>query len=490
MSEPTKAEEKQKALKKNSKKFNKFIHSFTAHGVIHIFTGKSVIRRIIWLLIFLAASSSCLYDISVHIKRLVSKPTSTTTMITKARLLQFPAVTVCDLNHYNATRLEDKNLTNLVQLMYSAKEIAHTIENCSIVLHADGHPVPFNLSSIGYEELTIDAGHNMRNFICKCRFAGEDCDTSHMFKPVMTNLGLCYTFNHAEMAGGPLMVNGRGQKQGLQIHLRVDPRNHVGADSPGVKVAIHPQSELPLPDDQGYAVPVGMNAFIGIKETHIVDKTLQDCNTDDYSKKFNFLADKYKYSSASCSVDCVLTDIARDCGCIPSRTFFPPKDGELSTLPNCTIENLCCIYDKEFYHVPSTCHCLPSCSYVTYDEDISLSYSRLGQHPENCDATASLLSVNVYFKTFNVDTKTTSGSYMFVELLSDIGGQLGLFLGVSVITVIEFGAWILDEVKDRVFGMNERKIKKVCRKCFSWKKVKVADKSMEDTNLSYLLDKV
>ena len=481
--------EKRRFFRKDSKKLNKFIHSFTAHGVIHICTGKSVIRRTIWLFIFLAASAICLFDISTHIKDLVSKPTSTTTLITKTDHLHFPAVTVCDLNHYDFDTLESKNLTTLIRSVYSASD---SQDDCETLLQ-NTTCTSLNLSEIGYEELSQEASHNLSDFISVCKFSGENCNMSgEMFKPVMTNLGLCYTFNYAD-GESSLKIHGSGQKQGLQMTLKISDTNHTTTAGAGVKVAIHPQSEPPLPDDQGYAVPTGMNAFIGIKETHIVDETFRHCKADDDVAELNFLTE-HRYSTSSCLTSCTHTDIATNCGCVLSASFVLPKDDTFTNLPNCSFDNLCCIYDKQFYGAQANCSCLPPCSYVTYDCDVSISYSTFFDSATESAKRDSSLSINIYFKSFNVETKTTSKAYTFVELLSDIGGQLGLFLGISVITIIEFGAWIIDEVKDRVFGMNERKIKNACLKCCSCRKIRISEKDSNiketDDLQSYLLDEL
>ena len=91
------------------------------------------------------------------------------------------------------------------------------------------------------------------------------------------------------------------------------------------------------------------------------------------------------------------------------------------------------------------------------------------------DTEANLLSVNVYFETLNIETQTTKDANGAVALLSDIGGQLGLFMRVSVISIMEFATWIIDEVKHRVFGkgLSETSI------CSCCKRMKVEEREAE-----------
>ena len=62
----------------------------------------------------------------------------------------------------------------------------------------------------------------------------------------------------------------------------------------------------------------------------------------------------------------------------------------------------------------------------------------------------------MYFDTLNIETLTTDEAYSFIALLADIGGQVGLFLGLSVISVLQFGDWIIKTVR----GHNLREIVK------------------------------
>ena len=68
------------------------------------------------------------------------------------------------------------------------------------------------------------------------------------------------------------------------------------------------------------------------------------------------------------------------------------------------------------------------------------------------------LALNVYFESHDTEVEETADAYKFSALLSDIGGLLGLFLGMSVISMLEFGTWLLDEFKDRCLGVNDKKL--------------------------------
>ena len=52
--------------------------------------------------------------------------------------------------------------------------------------------------------------------------------------------------------------------------------------------------------------------------------------------------------------------------------------------------------------------------------------------------TDSFARVNVYFEDVTVLRKKQTASYNWNDLLADIGGVLGLWVGVSVITIFEF----------------------------------------------------
>ena len=378
--------------------------------------------------------------------------------------MTFPAVTVCNLNSLRIGELNERNLTDLIQSATLLVSEEGSTESCEDEVSQS------NNLSITYEELTVQARYRVEDFIGDCYFAGKPCgNLTEVFKPVFTNLGICYTFNSG-LVKPPVQSKGTGQRQGLLLVVNVDQTDYATPTDAGVKIAIHNQSEPPLPDDQGIGIPTGRNAFISIKEQNNRDQTGRDCKSSEDLSDLNFVRGEYTtYSESACLVDCIHTSIADNCECIGARSFYSPDSARYSQLPNCTLEEICCIVNELIS--PSECDCPAACSSISYEttvsysyfpaEYISQTYASITGIPANLFPT-NLLQVSVYFETLNVETQTTSSAYSFVALLSDIGGQLGLFLGVSVISIMEFGTWVVDEIKNRVFGISEEKMKDVC----------------------------
>ena len=455
---------KERLLNKDISTFKKYIESTSANGVVRIFQGKSIIRRVFWLIIILTAAGVSLYNIINLIQFLSSSPISTAVSITRKNTQTFPAVTVCNLNGLRRGALDEKNLTEIVESATAAMTEEGTRSCEERVSQLD------SLNKTIYEELAIQARHSLEEFILDCSFAGKPCSNlTEVFKPVFTDLGICYTFN-SELVDPPIQSRGTGQRQGLQLVVNVEQFEYTIPTDAGVKVAIHTQSEPPLPDDQGIGVPTGRNAFISIKEQSILDKTGQGCRSSEDLSNINFLQGEYSiYTASACLVDCLHTSIADNCDCIVARSFYSEDTADYSRLPNCTLEKICCIENQ--FLTPTECNCPAACSSISYTTTVSYSsfpaeyiseYVASFTGISDSFFPTNLLQMHVYFETLNVEAEITTFAYSPIALLSDIGGILGLFLGVSVITIIEFGTWVVDEIKNRVFGLNEKKIRKMC----------------------------
>ena len=86
--------------------------------------------------------------------------------------------------------------------------------------------------------------------------------------------------------------------------------------------------------------------------------------------------------------------------------------------------------------------CHPPCEEVNYETDISfLKYPNTETAKKYnkpiAEIREEILQVYIYFKTLTVRITKENMMYEIEDLLADIGGQLGLFSGYSVLTVIE-----------------------------------------------------
>ena len=471
--------------KKDSKKFTKYVESTTAHGVVRIFSGKSKIRRLFWAVVFLGAMAGCLYNISNRIIFLLGNPTSTTLQLVSEENLTFPAVTICNLNSVRRDFLQERDLFYFFRTAALFEpDLPDFQSECNNLVRAFS-----NNDAPSFTDIQDQGRHRLEEFIIGCRFLGRLCNITEYFTPTFTQLGYCYTFNSSEV------TNGTGPRNGLQLTLNIEQDQFVLSSSNlydvGVKVAIHTQDEPPRPNDRGIGVPPGRNAFLALNQKRVIDETRRNCKQQNANSEFNFLRQEFNYSVPACLIDCFYSNLAEMCGCLETGNQFTPDSDRFASYPNCNINDTCCYIEQNYR--PDNCNCPSACEYTTFD--ISTSYSAFPARnsletlievlqnetgevlPTNISYyEENILIVNIYFESLNIELQTTKDAYGVVALLSDMGGQLGLFLGVSVISVLEFVTWVVDELKDRCCGVSEKKIKKMMRNnCFGAKEKDPSD---------------
>ena len=476
----------QRLFNSDGRRFRKFVHSTTTHGVIHIFSGKSKIRRFLWLVLVLTSATGCLYDIAVSIHRLAQGNTDTTVSVLEPVTVDFPAVTLCNLNVIRQNHL--KNVSGeLGELIENASNVYDNGQQCNE--NVKRFTGPLNES---FPDLLWNGGHTAEDTIFRCKFKGQTCNHTDFTPILMPSGGVCYTFNDGKQA--PVQkTNGTGTRFALSLIINVQQYEYTAAlnQDVGIKIAVHPQSELPQPDELGIAVPPGKNAFISVRTLNLTDKSSRRrCRDMQDTTSFHFLPSSASYTESACEIDCLMSNIAQNCHCLGPG--IPPGASNFHDLQNCTVKDICCQIHNA---TTSTCDCRVACRTTLYITETSYStfpakyameslfeevkqryrdttYTDININNSENFLRENLLKINVYFETLTVEEQITHDSYDVITMLSDIGGQLALFLGASVISVLEFFAWILDEVKDRCLGISERKIVSKVKPALMAKKMK------------------
>lgn len=284
--------------------------------------------------------------------------------------------------------------------------------------------------------------------------------------------------------------------------IRVLPGLHESASpvsaSEGVRVVIHPPKTQPFPFTEGYDVPPGFSASFGIKPRKNIrigspHGNCTEQNPFDPEQTQN-------YRSISCQKMCLQNHIIKQCNCmdlslpkVPNRNvkscrtmdFF--SDSCMMNASQKCLQNLLDLYEKaqcarktrEYVtsngQLKENCECFPPCSEVLYDVSYSLSkwptagyegdavyldvfyignftarfintekyntvkdyfLSNNDSHRE--ERMKDFARLNVYIADSNVIKTEESPDYSTNQLVSDIGGQLGLWVGISIITLTEF----------------------------------------------------
>lgn len=468
---------KKRLCSNDCRRFKKYVESTTTHGVVHVFSGKSIIRRVFWAVIFLGAMVGCLYNIIDRIRYLAGQPTATTISIKREASLTFPSITVCNLNLVRRSYLEANGLDEFVSSVFQSPVIdsdnSSECESLALPLMPALRSVSSGRSGMRlgqnaiFHTVQFEGRHFLEEFVVECYFRGRRCNITEDFEPVLTQLGYCYTFNSGRSERPIYSANGTGPRQGLQLLLNIQQSEYIASPNgdAGVKIAVHPQEEPGEPSNFGVAIPPGRNAFLALRERRVMDRSsdrTDTCRESNDIEGFNFLQEEYNYSTTACLIDCFFTSISQRCRCIEA---YQPISDTLRSLPDCSVSEICCVIDE--YANARTCNCSTACEYTTYD--VSTSYSvfpseRFGMDfSQERNLTLSQVSnnylvVEVYFESLNVEREVTEDAYSVVALLSDIGGQLALFIGASFISVLELAMWLLDEIKDRCCGISEQDI--------------------------------
>ncbi|KAM4706607.1 bile acid-sensitive ion channel [Discoglossus pictus] len=276
------------------------------------------------------------------------------------------------------------------------------------------------------KEFTQKHGFYLDNStLLKCNFFGSPCYPED-FQHVFTEYGNCFTFNYnAVMADKKISSSGRG------LSILFDIKQSEFTDEPilgfvdaGITFVIHSPHQPPRFDGLGLNSPVGMHAHAAIRHFKTISQEYPwgECNP--------YLKLKYSkvYSTYGCLQECKAHYIQKACKCLP---FLLPDILEQSE--SCTVGkyNSTCPVPCEETDYPATL------SYSTFPSDKAAEFLSLKLNKSSEYLRKNLVYIDIKYHELNYKITKQQKSLTSTELLSDIGGQLGLFCGASMITIIE-----------------------------------------------------
>uniref|UniRef100_A0A8P4KJE3 Acid-sensing ion channel 1 n=1 Tax=Dicentrarchus labrax TaxID=13489 RepID=A0A8P4KJE3_DICLA len=447
-----------------------FLKHTTLHGLRHIFISGSYPRRVAWLLAFLAALALLFTWSSNRVRYLLSSPVYTKAHMVYAKRLVFPAVTICNQNLLLPRRMKKTDIFSAGrwlglfgrnwQVSPAAREALTPLRGdggdsaggeppwspLSRILDFNHFLPPPRESQPSMRQLLDRLGHQLEEMLLYCRYQGELCGPRN-FSTIFTRYGKCYTFNSGQ-DGRPLMVTMKGgMGNGLELMLDIQQDEYLPvwgetdetSFEAGIKVQIHTQDEPPFIDQLGFGVAPGFQTFVSCQEQRLtyLPPPWGDCKATPMDSDFFST-----YSITACRIDCETRYLVENCNC---RMVHMPGDA-----PYCTPEQYkeCADPALDFLVERDNdyCVCETPCNMTRYGKEMSFvkipskaSAKYLAKKFNKTEQyiADNILVLDIYFEALNYETIEQKKAYELAGLLGDIGGQMGLFIGASILTILE-----------------------------------------------------
>ncbi|XP_022797297.1 degenerin deg-1-like [Stylophora pistillata] len=496
----------------------------TTHGVGRLAEAKTLFSRFIWTVFILGAFAMFIFQTHGLFTLWLSRPVATVVKVKHTAHSIFPAVTICNQNPIKESEISKRYFDEIYQeideRMEEQKNVASKDSDSTVrptsettVLpttddgldppvsasgSGDGDPSPTNndttehytpeeqfivdylfedllLSFLALENQTTlhKMGHKYEDFVYDCNFRGIDCRenySKYWNRFWDYRYGNCYTFN-----GGVdddhnnqtiLETHNTGPYGGLKLNLNIESNEYVPeiSQAAGARIVIHPQGEMPFPDEEGVDLVPGFSTTIGVRREVVIRVdpfNNGSCKHSNSEQKNDLYKVKYGsfYSRESCMRSCLAIAQIKKCGCADAR--FPVEDRHICNTvkkPDTATcyEELTSQFNEEGLHCDKDCP-VP-CSELIYKTSMSMAewpsegfqevlYNRVikrknaaakNQEKEGPEfLNRNFLQVKVFYERLNFQEVQEHLSYKGINLIADIGGQLGLWIGISVLTCCE-----------------------------------------------------
>ncbi|KAK0395407.1 hypothetical protein QR680_001266 [Steinernema hermaphroditum] len=427
----------------------------TYHGLVRIYNSRTWPSRIFWCVTVV----SCLFLFMIHSGILLwgfyQKPTVTQiNVMVPADGLLFPDITICNINPVSLTRIRERNISDsLLQYLLHFYDNRVATEWPGIV----GQHEEF-LDFVRKEENRTGTAFDIANFfhsvghkcsetVKECYWAGELIESCcSLADDVMTEYGRCFRFSNKKYKRKQWFS---GWSFGFEFTLDNRPEERADAlpdkfSDLGMKILIHQSNEYPFINSNPLSVPPGEKLYAGIdtfNKTHLPQNDWGSCQPDWDPKKH----DTVRYSSKHCVVNCAMNSMLKACGCVQ---LIDRIGGNASV---CTpLEAIQC-RQMNASAIDQFCNCPIECFYMEYF--IIPSYTLLDFDSPKSDQFSQ---VAAYFNEISYEHHEQQKQLQMADLLSNIAGSMGLFLGMSCVTLLEIFIYLFKSVWGTVNTERER----------------------------------
>ncbi|XP_050528843.1 pickpocket protein 28-like [Daktulosphaira vitifoliae] len=401
--------------------------------------------------------------------------------------IDFPAITVC--MNSNAMYSKVKTLTEIYSNESNSKKyFENSIKAISIMRFPHFNALAPLVRSLKMEkippeeirDIMLYLGPTIDDMLVKCFWRGIKYNCSDLFRRQRSEIGFCYSFNsktadrnsnysdrNPPLTGEddqliPLRTNSAGRMSGLELILRnMEYENFPGKDAmTGYNVMVHNPGEFP-DETMSYKAHLDINRVsqISVSVAKVsADQSLYWINQKDrkctMKKSSSYLISddlsREGNPESFCLKKCRLDVIYKFCKCIP---YYSITYEDLSE--TCGVEHLNClnlinvrlrnfpppIEESGFpdWSLPEymNCSCPTPCSFISYTSENRKITTFNEFNIRNFSLESNHIYLDIHYKKPYVISFRRSLKYSAEELIVAFGGMASLFLGCSIMTILE-----------------------------------------------------
>ena len=418
----------------------KFAENMTLHGVGRFSISKSRVMRLIWLVFLLAFLSLLVISLMATLRRYFSKQSFTKQGTVIVAKIQFPSVTVC------GPSLSKDKLKNFAMTSKNSFETEKQFEKILDKLESEA-----NLPKVTPDE---------DQFFMK-NISGPGLANRYLYSmgtqriPVMKR-GYCYKIN----PNGTFFQKEAGSDEALSAFFFLNVSDAIsGAKSDtgdSIEIIVQDHQEHPFLESGSVFAPVGYLTRIEIRKTviHRLKAPYRSKCTNGEDMQLLFQG---KYTASNCQQSCFLARASKKCKALSFLYNLHLPEQLKKPFPNTKLETACSkgtlqeLIDSDF----SSCNCALPCfqtkfyksaSYSKWPSTVDLtSYKSIFSAALGLNRSAmtdefvrnNFLMINIFFGDMSYQKITEVEEYTMAKLVSEVGGQMGIWLGASMFSVIE-----------------------------------------------------
>ena len=445
-----------------------FCHSTTFHGVPHIAASRSLVRIAYWSILLIVALCLMIYAIVAISQAYFAFNSYIIEEQNFVERLKFPAVTICNLNQYSKSAVQELLNYTEEQLFNTVlfADLVSTRQELTKYRSADINETARTLSedtaefaSAGFTAFS----HKIENMLWSCYHNDQPCSVDN-FTSFNNINGKCFTFNGN--TSSVLYTRTPGSTYGLELVLNAEQYEYFlgNPNSVGFKVYIHRQGDIPyLGEHAGFTASPGVHT-----DVVLTAEAFSYLEPPQGLCRKNLKLDYYKiYTRRACLDECMTKFIVRSCGC---RRHYMPGDA-----PVCIANEIAFCFpnaSRNFSYIQ--CDCPIPCEIPeSYKHELSYSVYPSQHYPALLERTGALnnrtalpdfvltydsqndmtrlnengtleffrenfLKITIYYNELMMSRYKETLEYQTFQYIADFGGHLGLFTGAGFLTLFEF----------------------------------------------------